>query len=94
MKQTQFKSFDYSIKGADIDASKGIVTGYFAAFNNKDSDGDIIVKGAFAKTIKERGPQSSKPRIKHLLDHGSRQNQSSRAFIGALRRRLWFKVCF
>lgn len=67
MKQVQFKSFEYGFK--DIDSSKGIITGYFSAFNSKDSDGDIIVKGAYAKTIQERGPQSAKPRIKHLLDH-------------------------
>jgi HK97 family phage prohead protease len=57
----------------DIDNKRGIVVGYFAAFGNKDSDGDIIVPGAFAKTIKERGPKSAKPRIKHVLDH-SRTN--------------------
>ena len=51
------------------DVSKGIVTGYFASFGNKDSDGDIIVKGAFAKTIGDNGPQSQRPRIKHLLNH-------------------------
>lgn len=53
----------------DIDSKQGIVIGYFSAFGNKDSDGDIIVKGAYAKTIQERGPKSRKPRIKHLLDH-------------------------
>lgn len=67
MKQVQFKSFEYGIK--DIDSKQGIITGYFSAFNSKDSDGDIIVKGAYAKTIQERGPHSSKPRIKHLQDH-------------------------
>lgn len=53
----------------DIDSKQGIVIGYFSAFGNKDSDGDIIVQGAYAKTIQERGPKSRKPRIKHLLDH-------------------------
>jgi HK97 family phage prohead protease len=62
-----FKSFEYGIK--DIDSKQGIITGYFSAFNSKDSDGDIIVKGAYTKTIQERGPKSSKPRIKHLIDH-------------------------
>jgi HK97 family phage prohead protease len=57
----------------DIDSKQGIVIGYFSSFGNKDSDGDIIVKGAYAKTIQERGPKSAKPRIKHLLDH-SRYN--------------------
>lgn len=53
----------------DVDVEKGIVTGYFAAFGSKDSDGDIIVKGAFAESILKHGPKSSHPRIKHLLDH-------------------------
>lgn len=53
----------------DIDGKKGIVTGYFANFNNKDSDGDIILPGAFTKSISDTGPASSNPRIKHLMNH-------------------------
>ncbi len=53
----------------DIDTSKGIITGYFSIFGNKDSDGDIILPGAFSKTINENGPKSQKPRILHLLQH-------------------------
>ena len=48
---------------------KGIVTGYFSRFGNVDSDGDIIKAGAFAKTLKEQGPKSAQPRIKHLMNH-------------------------
>lgn len=55
----------------DVDGFKGIVTGYFSAFNNVDSDGDIIRKGAFERTIRENGPNSSKPRIKHLMNHNT-----------------------
>jgi len=54
----------------DVDAKKGIVTGYFSAFNIKDSDGDIIVPGAFQKSLSEWFP---KGRIKHLLNHDPRQ---------------------
>jgi HK97 family phage prohead protease len=53
----------------DVDPKREIVTGYFASFGNKDSDGDIILKGAFNRTIEERGPASTQPRIKHLLNH-------------------------
>lgn len=53
----------------DADTKKGIITGYGAIFNNEDSDGDTIVHGAFTKTIMERGPQSSQPRIKYLRNH-------------------------
>jgi len=48
----------------DVDVKKGIVTGYFSSFDNMDSDGDVIRKGAFAKTINENFQ-----RVRHLLDH-------------------------
>lgn len=63
----QYKKTDLSIK--DIDTKIGIVTGYFSAFNVKDSARDIVKPGAFAKTIMEQGPDSTHPRIKHLLNH-------------------------
>ncbi|GAB2959033.1 hypothetical protein GCM10027048_27790 [Hymenobacter coalescens] len=55
----------------DIDSRQGIVTGYFAAFDNVDHDGDIIRRGAFAKSIAERGPGTPGFNIKHLLDHNT-----------------------
>ena len=39
----------------DIDEKSGIVKGYGSIFGNIDSDGDIISKGAYTKTIKENG---------------------------------------
>lgn len=72
-----YKDFDITndkpVSFKDVDGKKGIVTGYFAAFDSIDSDGDIIRKGAFSKTITEQGPQSRKPRIKHLLNHDPSQ---------------------
>lgn len=53
----------------DVNSKQGLVTGYFSKFNNVDSDGDIIRPGAFTKTIRENGPDSALPRIKHLLNH-------------------------
>lgn len=52
----------------DQDLKQGIISGYFAIFGNKDLDGDILEKGAFTKTIQERGPKG-KALIKYLLDH-------------------------
>lgn len=52
----------------DLDVKSGIVTGYFANFGSVDSDGDRILKGSFAKTIRENGPEGTQL-IKHLLDH-------------------------
>jgi HK97 family phage prohead protease len=55
----------------DVDPVKGIVTGYFSIFGNKDTDGDIVMPGAYKKTIRENGPDSEKPRILHLYMHDS-----------------------
>ena len=57
----------------DTDPKLGLVTGYFSRFNNVDADGDIIRMGAFTKTIKEQGPASVQPRIKHLMNHDPSQ---------------------
>lgn len=57
----------------DADEKTGIVTGYCSIFGNIDSDNDMIMPGAFTKTIQERGPGSAKPRIKHLWQHDSWQ---------------------
>jgi HK97 family phage prohead protease len=46
------------------------VKGYFASFDTLDSDMDIIRKGAFAKSIEERGTLSASNRkIKYLHQH-------------------------
>ena len=59
-----------SVKVDDIDDEKGIVKGYFASFNTIDSDGDVIRKGAFAKSILENGPSAKgNRRIAHLRNH-------------------------
>lgn len=52
----------------DVDIKSRTVTGYFSKFDNIDSDGDMIVYGAFTKTIKERGQEGANL-IVHLADH-------------------------
>ena len=52
MRILEFKSLNGNIK--DVDVKKRIVTGYLSAFGNKDFDNDIVEKGAFAKSIRER----------------------------------------
>jgi len=64
----KYKGLEFSIKG--IDEAKGVIEGYASAFDNIDSDGDVIIKGAFAKTITERGPMG-KNQIFHLAQHNS-----------------------
>lgn len=63
---TIFKTLASSI--TDVMEKQGIVEMYWSAFGNRDSDGDIILPGAYAKTIAERGP-SGTDRIKFLLMH-------------------------
>lgn len=58
------KNFEHKV--ADLSDS-GVVTIYGNSFDREDSDGDISVKGSFAKTIKENSQ-----RIKHFLNHDSR----------------------
>lgn len=67
-----FSDPDYGKSIKDVDVKKGIVTGYFAAFNNVDLGGDLIEPGAFARTIAARGPQGA-DRIKFLGEHDTYQ---------------------
>jgi HK97 family phage prohead protease len=64
------KGIDLGFTGSEL--KQGIVEGYFALFNNKDLDGDIIERGAFAKTLAERGP-AGKQLIKYQLDHDTKK---------------------
>ena len=61
-----YKSFNLEVK--DVDTKQGVVSGYFSAFGNVDSDGDIMMPGAFKRSIQDWGPEG-KGRIKHLLNH-------------------------
>jgi len=55
----------------DVDEKQGIVTGYCSMFGNVDSDNEMVMPGAFQKTLEERGCGSRRPRIKHLWQHSS-----------------------
>lgn len=63
------KSYSGGMAIKDVDTKKGIVEGFFSAFDVVDSDNDMIMPGAFKKSIQENGPDSDKPRIKHLFMH-------------------------
>lgn len=68
-----FKTYEVkniALEVKDIDTAGRRVKVAFAAFNNIDSDKDVIRKGAFAKSIQENGPESSSNRkIAHLRYH-------------------------
>lgn len=60
----EFKAISHEIK--DLDEAKGIVVAYANVYEFKDSDGDIVSKGAFDKTVSE-----NKKRVRVLKDHMS-----------------------
>ena len=66
MKGLQQKASKFTVK--DFDDTTRIVKGYASVFNNKDSDKDIIQKGAFKRSIKALGPDGA-DRIKLLAQH-------------------------
>lgn len=67
-KQYEVKTLALEVK--DIDTQTRRVKIALSAFNNIDSDRDVIRKGAFSKSIQERGPESNSNRkIAHLRYH-------------------------
>lgn len=67
MKYCDFRG-DLQIKG--IDLNKNTVEGYLSAWDVVDSDGDMLMRGAFQKSIQERGPKSTSNRkIAFLRGH-------------------------
>lgn len=48
----------------DLDEKTGVVKGYGSFFGNKDADNDVIMKGAYQKTIQENGE-----RVRYLYQH-------------------------
>lgn len=81
------KSVNFEIK--DIDESKGVVQAYYSAYGNKDSDGDIILKGAATKSAKERGPGGN-GRIKHFKNHDWRLVPGVLTELGEDQKGGWF----
>ena len=45
------KRFNFQVKSVDLE--EGVISGYASVFGNVDSYGDIVVKGAFLKSIKK-----------------------------------------
>lgn len=61
-------SFDFDVKSLD---ETGTFTGYASVFDNKDSAGDVVRKGAFAKTLAE---WAQKGRLPPMLWQHERTN--------------------
>ena len=64
-----FQTKNISLEIKDIDTA-GRVQVALSKFGNVDSDGDVITRGAFSKSIQERGHESqSNRKIKFLRYH-------------------------
>lgn len=55
----RYKSFQFDTKDTQFDSESRTISGYAAIFGNIDKAGDLLVKGCFAKSIQERGPEST-----------------------------------
>ena len=64
-----YKIKSQGLKIADVDTSSRKVAMYLAHFGNIDSDNDMIVKGAFSKSLQERGVNSASNRKIAFLRH-------------------------
>ncbi len=56
-----------SLQPRDLQLQNGVVSGYLVYFNDPDRQGNVIPKGAFARTIRENGPKGN-DRIKYLFE--------------------------
>ena len=60
-------ALDFEVKD---NSGKRLVKGYFASFDNTDAHNEVFTKGAFTKSINERGVNSqSNRKILHLAFH-------------------------
>lgn len=74
----------------DVDESR-TVTGYLASFGTIDSDGDVIQKGAFTKTISESWT-NNRTRIKYLQDHDTKNVVGVFLELKEDDKGLWYKA--
>lgn len=70
----------------DLDVKNRVVTGYLSNFGNKDHDGDVIVKGAFARTLNAR-----KNQIFFLNQHNWKQPHGRFAVLQEDAKGLYFE---
>ena len=84
MGMLEFKSIFGELK--DIDIKKRIVTGYLSSFGNTDTYGDIVMPGAFKKSISER-----KEKIFFLNQHNWSQPHGKFSVLSEDSKGLYFE---
>lgn len=61
-------AFDVKTYDAKADEEQGVFSGYGSIFGNKDLGGDVVVQGAFAKSIGKKGAKAVKMLYQHKSD--------------------------
>ena len=65
-----FQTKQFEVKEFSYNEESRVISGYAAVFGNIDKAGDVLVKGCFAKSIAEKGPESqAKDKIIFLWMH-------------------------
>lgn len=65
-----FQTKQFEVEELMFSEDSRTISGYAAVFNNVDKAGDMLIKGCFAKSIAERGPESkAKDKIIFLWMH-------------------------
>jgi HK97 family phage prohead protease len=67
MSERIFFPFEIKAKGRSGELGENMIAGHGSAFDNVDSYGDVVKKGAFKKTIRER---VNKGKVKLMDSHG------------------------
>lgn len=67
MNKLEKKSIDIEASSMEVDKDKRIIQGYFSIFDKVDTGRDIVRKGAFSKTINERGPRETERGIRSKI---------------------------
>lgn len=78
-KPVEYKALSVSPDGLLVE--KRTISGYAAIFGNIDESRDMIIKGAFAKSIAERGPDSATNRKVILLWQHDMENPLGRITV-------------
>ena len=72
IKKLGIQHMEISAKDYTYDGESRTISGYGAIFNNVDRQGDVLLPGCFAKSIQERGPESTaNGKILFLWQHES-----------------------
>lgn len=94
----KIKAFGGCVK--DVDTKGRTVTGYFSTWGFDaagnpvpDSDGDVMMAGAFSKTLAQNGPESAN-RIWHLFNHDTGKPIGKPSVLKEDEKGLYFETTF